>query len=236
MIMKDDKKESRKAKNINPSSLLWGFTFAALIMGAFSMPPYFLGAPFAIGGIGFGVMTYREKSKSNAKLAVLFLPILGIIINTSVVLLAALSIIHDRIPPVHYDRMLCGSNLAGLAKTIHIYAYDNNGKYPSVDNWCDLITTQEEEYSDFKDIFVCRGNRDERCSYAMNPNAEPNSQSIVVLLFETKGGWNQYGGPELLTTENHPGEGCNIVFNDGHVEFVPKEQFGDLKWKDMKKE
>jgi prepilin-type processing-associated H-X9-DG protein len=50
------------------------------------------------------------------------------------------------------------------------------------------------------------------------------------LLFETKGG-NQFGGPELLSFGNHKGKGCNILFNDGHVEFVKKEQLGQLKWK-----
>jgi hypothetical protein len=53
----------------------------------------------------------------------------------------------------------------------------------------------------------------------------------MVLLFETKAGWNQFGEDELLTTENHEGMGCNILFNDGRVQFVPKERFGDLMWK-----
>jgi len=52
----------------------------------------------------------------------------------------------------------------------------------------------------------------------------------MVLLFETKGGWNQFGGPEILTTENHKGKGCNILFNDGSVEFVKPERLGELKW------
>jgi len=42
--------------------------------------------------------------------------------------------------------------------------------------------------------------------------------------------WNQFGGPELLTTENHNGEGCNILFNDGSVKFVKAEDIGELKW------
>ena len=42
--------------------------------------------------------------------------------------------------------------------------------------------------------------------------------------------WNQVGGPELLTTENHKGEGCNVLFNDWHVEFVKAERLGELKW------
>jgi hypothetical protein len=40
---------------------------------------------------------------------------------------------------------------------------------------------------------------------------------LLVLLFETKGGWNQYGGPELLSTKNHKGDGCHVLINDSHV-------------------
>ncbi|MBN1805728.1 MAG: hypothetical protein JW837_10785 [Sedimentisphaerales bacterium] len=42
--------------------------------------------------------------------------------------------------------------------------------------------------------------------------------------------WNQSGGPELLTTENHRGQGCNVLFNDLHVEFVKAERLGELNW------
>ena len=43
--------------------------------------------------------------------------------------------------------------------------------------------------------------------------------------------WNQVGGPEILTTDNHKGKGCWVSFNDSHVEFVKTEKLKDLKWK-----
>jgi prepilin-type processing-associated H-X9-DG protein len=52
------------------------------------------------------------------------------------------------------------------------------------------------------------------------------------LLFETKAGFNQVGGPELLTTDNHNGKGCNVLFADNTVEFVKTEELANLKWKD----
>jgi prepilin-type processing-associated H-X9-DG protein len=42
--------------------------------------------------------------------------------------------------------------------------------------------------------------------------------------------WNQNGGPEILTTENHDGKGCSVAFVDTHVEFVQTEELGSLKW------
>lgn len=73
------------------------------------------------------------------------------------------------------------------------------------------------------------------CHYAINPNAKPSSPGDMVLLFETRHGWNQFGGPEILSHENHleleGHKGCNILFNNGHVEFVKPKQFEKLKWK-----
>jgi hypothetical protein len=42
--------------------------------------------------------------------------------------------------------------------------------------------------------------------------------------------WNQSGGAEILTTDNHKGEGCNVLFNDLSVRFVKTENIRDLKW------
>lgn len=67
----------------------------------------------------------------------------------------------------------------------------------------------------------------------MNKNMEKlgtKAPSNMVLLFESYPGWNQSGGPEILTTDNHHGEGCNVLFNDLHVEFVKTEDINDLKW------
>ena len=124
-------------------------------------------------------------------------------------------------------RLLCGSNLNGLGKAMLIYAQNHNDQYPTPNQWCDLLI---KDFEVTKKMFRCSGDRKGLCSYAMNPNCEPNSLPDTVLLFETKGGWNQFGGPELLTTENHKGRGCNIVFNDEHVEFVETGQLENLKY------
>jgi prepilin-type processing-associated H-X9-DG protein len=42
--------------------------------------------------------------------------------------------------------------------------------------------------------------------------------------------FNQVGGPDILTMDNHKGEGCNILFADGHSAFVRSEEIPYLKW------
>ena len=63
----------------------------------------------------------------------------------------------------------------------------------------------------------------------MNPDCEPNSPPDTVLLFETKGGWNLFGGPELLTTENHSNT-CHVCYKDGSVGRITKQEIAKLKW------
>ena len=70
------------------------------------------------------------------------------------------------------------------------------------------------------------------CYYALNPNCKPDSPSDMVLLFETKAGWNQQGGSELFTFDNHYPKGGCVLLNDGTVKFIrTKEELNQLRWK-----
>jgi hypothetical protein len=137
--------------------------------------------------------------------------------------------------------MSCSYNLSQLGKAMLIYSNDNQGRYPESDQWCDLLLKNNQV--ELKH-FLCPGvtfqwcrqvlpwpvPKNHRCYYAMNPNCESNSPADTVLLFETKGGWNKFGGSELMTTKNHWRSRCNVLFNDGRVEYVKTEQFEELKW------
>jgi len=124
-------------------------------------------------------------------------------------------------------RIRCAENLTVLGKAMLIYACYYDDKYPTADKWCDLLVKYAEVT---EKEFVCPSAGEDRCHYAMNPNAILTSPPDMVVLFETKGGWNHFGGSEILTFENHKGKGCNVLFNDLHVRFVKKEQLSELKW------
>jgi hypothetical protein len=66
----------------------------------------------------------------------------------------------------------------------------------------------------------------------MNPHRRPDSPPDMVLLFETTAGWNQHGGPELFTFDNHNPRGGLVLLNDGTVKFIrTEEELKQLRWK-----
>jgi prepilin-type processing-associated H-X9-DG protein len=157
----------------------------------------------------------------------------GRVFSISGTILAFVLIVYMMIPPCPPRRnlayrMICHANLNSLGVATQIYARNYDNKYPTANKWCDLLVKYAEVT---EEEFVCPSAGKGRCHYAINPNASAVTHPDMVVLFETEGGWNRFGGQEMLTLENHKGKGCNILFNDGRVEFVKKRLIGQLKWK-----
>lgn len=144
----------------------------------------------------------------------------------------------DRIRKKPPYKLICGTHLKLLGIILKEYASEHDGRYPTPDKWCDIALNEEDV---IVDVFFCKGSGESQNNlkvshYAMNPKCGPNSPPDTVLIFETRRGWNKFGGPELLTTENHEGEGCNILFNNGSVKFIKTKQLGELKWDNKPKD
>jgi hypothetical protein len=127
-------------------------------------------------------------------------------------------------------RMTCGSNLHSLGIAMRAYAADNNGQFPTSSQWCDLLL---RTMNVTPEMFRCKGGGGERCNYALNENIDGlgfNAPGDMVLLFESRPGWNRAGGPEILTTDYHQQEGCNVVFVDGTTMFIRGPGLAELRW------
>ena len=110
-----------------------------------------------------------------------------------------------------------------IYRAISAYRIDHNDTYPIPDKWCDVLSAYDPNISTLLEP---------KCIYSINPKCEPASPNDVVLLFEIeKAGWNRYGGPELLSFDNHKSKRANVLFKDGHVEFIKPEDVNKLKWK-----
>lgn len=125
----------------------------------------------------------------------------------------------------------CGTNLKTLHNMMSIYASENNHLFPAASKWCDVLISKTDVNLQ---LFVCKvAPEKSRCNYAINKNIEKlgtNAPPDMVLIFETLPGWNEYGGPEKISLLNHKGQGSNILFVDGHVEFVATKDIPNLQW------
>jgi prepilin-type processing-associated H-X9-DG protein len=166
----------------------------------------------------------QEKAKGKRK--IISLPELLVIVAILALLMGILlpGLAKVRTPS---DQLKCGTNLYGFGKAMLLYSEQFEGRYPPADKWCDMLV----KYGDVSSKqFKCPQDKKIDCSYSYNPCCEPNSPADTVLLFESIGGWNGYGGLELIQPIHQGKKGCNILFNDGHVAFVKLEDIPKLNW------
>ena len=147
-------------------------------------------------------------------------------------------------------RMRCAANLKNQWYRLRFYnnlhealrrndlSIRNQMIYPTPSRWCDDILSPCPVWDGTRarkwgtEEHICPSAGEGKNHYAMNPNCEPNSPPDMVLLFETKAGWNQHGGPELFTFDNHDPKGGCVLLNDGTVKFIrTKEELHQLRWK-----
>lgn len=107
-----------------------------------------------------------------------------------------------------------------------------------VNTWCDatVLRVSRRHFPEYVALctryFQCPSAGEGRCHYAVNPDCTLASPRDTVFLFETKSGWNQHGGPELFTFDNHDPKGGCVLLNDGTVKFIhTEEELKQLRWK-----
>lgn len=216
----------------SPDAKTSGLAITSLVLGILSFCTFFI---TAIPAIILGIIGIFKIKKSAGQLKGKGLAIAGITISAISIFLAVMLLPVIMMPALarareQAKRVVCATNLKQIGLTMMIYADDYDNKFPTSSKWCDLLIEHAEVP---ESIFRCKGACEGPCNYAMNKNIEEldaSSPANTVLLFETSPGWNQVGGPEILTTDNHQGEGCNVLFYDGHVEFVKTEDLNNLKW------
>jgi prepilin-type processing-associated H-X9-DG protein len=143
-------------------------------------------------------------------------------------LLPALGKAKQRAQSIH-----CINNVKQIALAVKMYQTDNNDIMPSATNWCADV----QQYTGSTMIFECpSGDENGDRHYAFNAKlshlSDTNLQNsaMTVMIFESDGGWNTYGGRELLTTNARHGKSVVVGFVDGHVELVSPARLQQLKW------
>ncbi len=209
-----------------------GLAIASLVLGLLSFCTFFT---TGIVAIVLGIISLVKINKSGGRLKGTGFAIAGIAVPAVSAVFIVPLMLGIMMPALVRTRqiahrMVCEANLSELGKIMLLYAGDYDEKFPTPLKWCDILN----DYTDINPkTFCCRGALEGPCNYAMNINIEKLnkfSPPDMVLMFETRPGWNQAGGPEILTTGNHQNEGCNILFADLHVEFVYTRHLKNLRW------
>ena len=159
--------------------------------------------------------------------------------------LRSLRMLTPQVQPIEL-RVRCAGNLKGLWHRFRLYEKASKSlplglfskkPYPAPNRWCDSMLRAYRRATEMSTEYVmrphiCPSAGQGKCHYAMNPNCKRDSPSDVVLLFETKVGWNQHGGPDLFTFDNHEPRGGCVLLNDGTVKFIrTTEELQQLRWK-----
>jgi prepilin-type processing-associated H-X9-DG protein len=224
---KNGESQSRRRKACLLGDLSFLLGILACFIAAVVDPPYVVAGPLGIPVFILGLISLRRIIKSKGKLGGYPTTISGILIGLCLIFTVIVIPTLERSKTPSLKRLFCFTKLMALSQAMHVYSYDHDDENPSKPIWCDLLV----EYCDIDaTYFQCRADKEGPCSYAFNQYAEMTSSADTVILFESKPGWNLVGGPEFLNTENHEGEGCTILFGDGHVEFVKTEELENLNW------
>ena len=221
----------------SPPASTSGLAIAALILGVLSM---FTCGITALPALICGIIALVNIANSSGRLKGTGMAITGIVLPGLFIFMIVPMFLAMLMPALsrfkhRAETVVCGANLKGLSTAMTTYTLDYDGRLPTADQWCDLLIS-EADVSEMS--FRCPGAPEGTCSYALNSNVRtlpttPGSRrdaARLVCIFDSKPGWHQSGGPELLTTEYHGGAGCNVAFADGHVEFVWAEYMGSLLW------
>ena len=199
--------------------------------GLFLFVPWSLSVIIGISALV--LIRYRRPKLKGKILAIagIAIPIVMIAINYLVVRN------YYRLNAPMYEMRACQSNMSRLHASLKDYVDNHNELLPAGPNWCDELLQENNELAA---IFVCQNSdgKPGQSSYALNKDvAGQNLWDLprnTVLLFETTAGWNQVGGPELVTTDNHSlgstGH-CNVVLARGHAKPSSSDKIHELRWK-----
>ena len=211
-----------------------GLAITSLVLGILGL---FTCGITALFGLILGVMALVKAKGSRGAVGGSGIALAGIVVSAiflfmipifAAMLLPALAAAKQKAQQIN-----CMNNERQLAIAVRMYETDNKDQYPPAATWCDAIRS----FVGPEKAFQCpAGAPGKRCHYAYNAKLEGLEEGKVnpntVLIFETEGGWNVSGGPELML--GHPrhaaGRMSVVAFADGHVEAVTASRLNTLRW------
>jgi len=212
-----------------------GLAVTSLVLGILGM---FSCGLSALLGLILGIVAMVKIKNSNGELGGKGLALAGVIVSAfftvlmpffiaiyAAMLLPALAAAKGKAQVIN-----CVNNEKQLGLAVRIYAGDHTNHLPPAATWCDAIHT--EAGSD--KIYQCPAKPDDKCGYAFNAKLDGLDLDAVnpetVMIFESDGGWNAHGGPELLASPAHHPRVWVVTLADGSVEQLTQARLTSLRW------
>jgi prepilin-type processing-associated H-X9-DG protein len=214
-----------------------GLAITSLVLGILG---FFCGLP-ALPGLILGFVSLHKIKRSNGSLGGQGIALAGTIVSGVCLLLSLVMIpimVGMLLPALakakgNAQTINCVNNVRQLCLATIMYADDHNDTLPPGATWCDAIQTQVGSVKVFQCPAGAEGNRSH---YAFNARLagldlkKITNAGTTVLFFETDGGWNLSGGPELMLKPSRHGGVSVVGFADGHVEQVSDSRLNNLRW------
>ena len=209
-----------------------GMAVSSLILGILGV---FTCGITALFGLILGAVAMTQIKRNHGRLSGSGFALAGIIVSGICLLMmpffAALMLPALASAKQKAQTINCVNNLKQLSIAVRMYSADHKNQFPPAATWCDAIRS----YAGSEKIFQCpAGDAGKRCHYAFNAKLDGLDAGKVspdtVLFFETEGGWNVGGGPELMLKQPRHRRVFVFAFADGHVEQSTGSRLDALRW------
>ncbi len=196
-----------------------GFAIASLVLGILG---FCTSGIASIPGLILGIVGLQRVKRSSGALTGGGMAIAGIVISAIALVLVPIqaAMILPALARARQSamRVVCVSNLRQVGLGCMMWAEDHDGEYPS-------SLALEELYPKYLslNVLVCPSAGDEvttaeeidtKGSYIYVPGLNRGSPPDAVLVYDRE--------------DNHGGEGRNVLFADGHAEWVREDEFSEL--------
>jgi hypothetical protein len=209
-----------------------GLAITSLVLGILGL---FTCGITALFGLILGIVAMVKAKQSRNALGVNGIALAGVIVSAIFVimiplfvamLLPALAAAKQKAETIN-----CVNNEKQLAIAVRIYLDDHTNQLPPAATWCDTIKVNAGSEKVFKCVAA---NSSSRCDYAFNAKLDGMDKSkvnpLTVMIFESDGGWNANGGPELMIGKPRHARMFVVAFADGSVQQLRESQLDTLRW------